>query len=47
MSIQRKLPVETPREWIRHTSENLDIAEREIEYRSPAYHTLFSLPKRG
>ena len=40
MSARRKLPVETPREWIRHADENLGVAEREMQYESPAYHTV-------
>jgi len=30
MSVQRKLPVETPREWVRHANENLDVAKRRL-----------------
>lgn len=37
MSAQRKLPVETLREWIRHANENLGVAEREMQYEVPAY----------
>jgi HEPN domain-containing protein len=40
MSAQRKLPVETPRGWIRHANENLGVAEREMQYEVPAYHTV-------
>lgn len=40
MSAQRKLPVETPREWIRYAHENLGVAEREMGYETPAYHTV-------
>jgi HEPN domain-containing protein len=40
MSARRKLPVETPREWIRHADENLGVAEREMRYDAPAYHTV-------
>jgi HEPN domain-containing protein len=40
MSAQRKLPVETLREWIRHANENLGVAEREMQYEVPAYHTV-------
>ena len=40
MSAQRKLPVETPREWIRHANENLGVAEREMQYEYPACHTV-------
>lgn len=32
MSAQRRLPVETPREWIRHADENLGVAEREMQW---------------
>lgn len=31
MSIQRKLPVETPRAWICRANENLGVAEREMQ----------------
>jgi len=31
MSTQRRLPVETPREWIRHADDNLGVAEREVQ----------------
>ena len=40
MNAQRKLPVETPREWIRYADENLRVAEREMQYKAPAYHTV-------
>ena len=40
MSARRRLPVETPREWIRYADENLGVAEREIRYEAPAYHTV-------
>ena len=40
MSAQHKLPVETPREWIRHADDNLGVAEREVQYEVPAYHTV-------
>lgn len=40
MSAQRRLPVETPREWIRYADENLCVAEREMRYDDPAYHTV-------
>lgn len=40
MSARHKLPVETPREWMRHADEGLGVAEREMQYESPAYHTI-------
>jgi len=40
MSGRPKLPVETPREWIRHASEDPGVAEREMQYEAPAYHTV-------
>lgn len=40
MSVQCKLPVETPRKWIRYANENLGVAERELEHQTPAYHTV-------
>ncbi len=40
MSDRPKRPVETPKEWIRYALEDLGVAEREIKYTSPAYHTI-------
>ena len=35
-----KQPVETPREWLRFADENLRVAEHELAYEAPAYHTV-------
>ncbi len=35
-----KQPVETPREWLRFADENLRVAEHELTYEAPAYHTV-------
>ena len=35
-----KQPVETPREWLRFADENLRVAEHELSYEAPAYHTV-------
>lgn len=40
MSGRPKLPVETPREWIRHASEDLGVAEREMRYGDIAFESL-------
>jgi HEPN domain-containing protein len=40
MSDQPKWPVETPREWLRYAEEELGVAEREIQSKTPAYHTI-------
>ncbi len=39
MSEQDKLPVETPREWLRYAEGELGVAEREMKAEAPAYHT--------
>lgn len=36
----RKRPVETPAEWLRYATENLAVAERELAYEAPAFHTI-------
>jgi len=36
----RKRPVETPREWLRYAEGDLSVAEREMQYEMPAYHTV-------
>jgi hypothetical protein len=33
-------PVETPAEWLRYANENLAVAERELGYDEPAFHTI-------
>lgn len=37
---ETKMPVETPAEWLRFAKENLEVAERELTYDVPAYHTI-------
>ncbi|HSJ59415.1 MAG TPA: HEPN domain-containing protein [Anaerolineae bacterium] len=34
------IPVETPSEWLRFAQENLLVAERELGYEDPAFHTI-------
>ena len=33
-------PVETPGEWLRYAEGDLGVAERELCYQEPAYHTI-------
>ena len=40
MSGQDKLPVETPREWMRYAEGDFIVAEREMKSESPIYHTV-------
>lgn len=40
MSDQPKLPVETPREWLRYAAEDLRVAEQAMQDEMPAYHTI-------
>ena len=40
MSEQDKLPVETPREWLRYAEGEMGVAEREMKAEAPAYHTI-------
>lgn len=40
MSEQPKHPVETPKEWLRYAIEDFGVAEREIQYSKPSYHTV-------
>jgi HEPN domain-containing protein len=40
MSDQPKLPVETPREWLRYAKGDLAVAEREMKSDSPVYPTI-------
>jgi hypothetical protein len=40
MSAQARRPVETPREWLRYAEGDLGVAEREMAYEAPAYHTV-------
>ena len=35
-----KRPVDTPAEWLRYAAENLAVAERELAYEEPAFHTI-------
>jgi len=35
-----KSPVETPREWLRYAEEDMGVAERELQSKTPAYHTI-------
>jgi len=40
MSGQRERPVETPHEWLRYAEGDLGVAEHEMRYEMPAYHTI-------
>ena len=40
MTGKKKLPVDTPEEWMKFATENLRVAKHEIEYEMPAYHTI-------
>ena len=40
MSNQPKHPVKTPYEWLRYAEGDLGVAEREMRYCEPAYHTI-------
>jgi HEPN domain-containing protein len=40
MSEPTKQPEKTPREWLRYAQGDLDVAEREMAYTSPSYHTV-------
>lgn len=40
MSVPTKQPEKTPREWLRYAKGDLDVAEREMAYTSPSYHTV-------
>ncbi len=40
MSDQPKRPVETPKQWLAYALGDLGVAEREIQYSRPAYHTI-------
>lgn len=35
-------PVDTPTEWFRFAVENLAVAERELTYEEPAFHTILN-----
>jgi HEPN domain-containing protein len=36
----RKGPIETVAEWLRFAEENLAVAEREMAYEDPSFHTV-------
>ena len=40
MNGQPECPVETPREWLCYAEGDLGVAEREMRYHTPAYHTI-------
>jgi HEPN domain-containing protein len=40
MNDQPERPVETPGEWVRYAEGDLGVAEREMRYQAPAYHTI-------
>ena len=40
MSGQAKRPAETPRSWVQYALGDLGVAEREMQYTEPAYHTV-------
>lgn len=40
MTKKKKLPVDTPEEWMKYAAENLQVAKHEIEHKVPAYHTI-------
>lgn len=42
MSDQPRRPVETPDEWLRYADENLQVAEREMQPQTVAFHTIFA-----
>jgi len=40
MSDQPKRPVETPREWLRYSQDDMTVAEREMREEMPVYHVI-------
>lgn len=40
MTENNRTPVETPAEWFRFADENWHVAERELAYQEPAFHTI-------
>lgn len=40
MTEKKKLPVDTPEEWMKFANENLQVAKHEIEREEPACHTI-------
>jgi HEPN domain-containing protein len=40
MSNQPERPVETPGKWVCYAEGDLGVAERDMRYRTPAYHTI-------
>jgi HEPN domain-containing protein len=40
MSDQPRRPVETPGEWLLYANENLQVAKREMQNQTPAFHTV-------
>ena len=40
MTEKKKLPVETPGEWMKFANENLQVAKHEIEREEPTCHTI-------
>ncbi len=40
MTVPVKKPIETPAEWLRFANENLQVAEHELAYEEPAFHTI-------
>ena len=40
MNRPSKQPVETPGEWLRYAEGDLGVAEREMRYQVPVYHTI-------
>jgi len=40
MTEKKTLPVETPGEWVKFATENLQVAKREIKHETPACHTI-------
>jgi len=40
MTENSRRPVETPAEWFRFADENWQVAERELAYQEPAFHTI-------
>ena len=40
MTEEKKLPIDTPKEWMRFATENLQVAKHEMEHETPAYHTI-------
>ena len=40
MSEQAQKPIETPKQWLRYALGDLGVAEREMQHKQPAFHTI-------